>query len=122
MEQVYRVDGRVQCGQPHAFAVTVPEVSETDQYDADTLGHVDPLDTLGTTHSASRSAKFLNFMNAPKRTMKVVMLVLENTTHTVNGVMFPASHRTAQAVRFTIALTMIAAFAQVAFPIGESAG
>ena len=122
MEQVYRVDGRVQCGQPHAFAVTVPEVAETDQYDADTLGHVDPLDSFGTTHFASCSTKFLNFMNAPKRTIKVVMLVLENTTHTVSGVMFPVSHRTAQAVRFTIALTMIAALAQVAFPIGESAG
>ena len=52
MEQVYRVDGRVQCGQPHAFAVTVPEVSETDQYDADTLGYVDPLDSFGITHRA----------------------------------------------------------------------
>lgn len=52
MEQVYRVDGRVQCGQPHAFAVTVPEVSETDQYDADTLSYVDPLDSFGITHRA----------------------------------------------------------------------
>ena len=53
MEQVYRVDGRVQCGQPYAFAVTVPEVSETDQYDAVTLGYVDPLDSFGTTHRVS---------------------------------------------------------------------
>ena len=45
--------GRVQCGNHIAFAVTVPEVSETDQYDADTLGYVDPLDSFGITHRAS---------------------------------------------------------------------
>lgn len=45
--------GASNAGQPYAFAVTVPEVSETDQYDADTLGYVDPLDSFGTTHRAS---------------------------------------------------------------------
>ena len=61
-------------------------------------------------------------MNAPNLTVKTVRLVLAKTIQIDSGVMLSVSHKMAQTVRLTHALTIIAALAYVALPIGERAG
>lgn len=53
VEEIDCINGRVQCRKPDALAVTIADMSETYQNDAERLGDVDPFNAWGGVHIAS---------------------------------------------------------------------